>query len=91
MWKSQNVFYVSQICFKKCLFVFSDAPEIEQGETFIHTGEQADVRIFCTVHSSPKADITWLKDGRVSKYYILTLSEDTERKSHISAWKLKFQ
>jgi len=43
---------------------FADAPEIEQGETFIHTGEQDEVRIVCTVHSSPKAEITWKKDGR---------------------------
>merc|ERR1712223_1924552 len=38
-------------------------PEIEQEETFIHTGEGDQTEVICIVHSSPKAEITWYKDS----------------------------
>ena len=47
------------------LFSVSDAPEIEQEETFIHTGEGDETEVICIVHASPKADIVWYKDGEV--------------------------
>ena len=43
--------------------LISDAPEIEQEETFIHTGEGDETEIICIVHSSPRAEVTWYKDG----------------------------
>eukprot|EP00094_Tigriopus_californicus_P013085 TCALIF_12654-PA protein Name:"Similar to Ama Protein amalgam (Drosophila melanogaster)" AED:0.21 eAED:0.21 QI:0/0/0/0.42/0.5/0.57/7/0/498 len=41
----------------------SDAPEIDQDETFIHTGEGYETEIVCVIHSSPRAEVSWLKDG----------------------------
>jgi len=38
-------------------------PEIEQEETFIHTGEGDQTEVICVVHSSPKATVTWFKDS----------------------------
>uniref|UniRef100_A0A0K2T4S6 Uncharacterized protein n=1 Tax=Lepeophtheirus salmonis TaxID=72036 RepID=A0A0K2T4S6_LEPSM len=38
------------------------APEIEQEETFIHTGAGDETEVICIVHSSPKASLTWFKD-----------------------------
>eukprot|EP00095_Tigriopus_kingsejongensis_P003963 maker-scaffold79_size400133-snap-gene-3.18 protein:Tk03963 transcript:maker-scaffold79_size400133-snap-gene-3.18-mRNA-1 annotation:"neural cell adhesion molecule 1 isoform x1" len=38
-------------------------PEIDQDETFIHTGEGYETEIVCVIHSSPKAEVTWFKDG----------------------------
>lgn len=38
-------------------------PEIEQEETFIHTGEGDQTEVICIVHSSPRAEVTWFKDG----------------------------
>jgi hypothetical protein len=38
-------------------------PEIEQEETFIHTQEGDETEVICVVHSSPKADVKWFKDG----------------------------
>lgn len=38
-------------------------PEIEQEETFIHTGEGDETEVICIVHSSPRAEVTWYKDG----------------------------
>ena len=45
----------------------SDAPEIEQEETFIHTGEGDETEVICVVHSSPKADVSWFKVGALIK------------------------
>ncbi|XP_059095188.1 lachesin-like isoform X2 [Tigriopus californicus] len=39
------------------------APEIDQDETFIHTGEGYETEIVCVIHSSPRAEVSWLKDG----------------------------
>ncbi len=50
----------------KFKYYFPDSPEIEQEETFIHTGEGDETEVICVVHSSPKADVQWYKDGRVS-------------------------
>ena len=46
----------------KCPLI-TDKPEIEQEETFIHTGEGDQTEVICIVHSSPHAEVTWLKDG----------------------------
>ena len=43
--------------------LIADKPEIEQEETFIHTGEGDQTEVICIVHSSPKATVTWYKDG----------------------------
>ena len=43
--------------------LIADKPEIEQEETFIHTGEGDQTEVICIVHSSPKATVTWFKDG----------------------------
>ena len=43
--------------------LIADKPEIEQEETFIHTGEGDQTEVICIVHSSPKAEITWYKDS----------------------------
>jgi len=39
------------------------APTIEMEHTFIHTKEDDETEVVCTVHSSPQAQITWLKNG----------------------------
>ena len=52
------------------LFV-ADAPEIEQEETFIHTGEGDETEVICVVHSSPKADVSWFKVGLPSNYKVM--------------------
>ena len=46
-------------------FIFADKPEIEQEETFIHTGEGDETEVICIVHASPRAEVTWFKDGEV--------------------------
>jgi len=38
-------------------------PEIEQEETFIHTGEGDQTEVICIVHSSPRAEVSWYKDS----------------------------
>lgn len=38
-------------------------PEIDQEETFIHTREGDQTEVICVVHSSPRAEITWYKNG----------------------------
>jgi len=38
-------------------------PEIEQEETFIHTREGDQTEVICVVHSSPRAEVTWYKNG----------------------------
>jgi hypothetical protein len=43
---------------------FSDAPEIENEEAYIHTSEGDKTEVICIVHSSPKAEVTWYKDGQ---------------------------
>ncbi len=45
------------------LFLLADKPEIEQEETFIHTGEGDQTEVICIVHASPRAEVTWYKDG----------------------------
>ena len=61
MLKIFGVFNVSRISNSKTLLCISDAPEIEQEETFIHTGEGDETEVICVVHSSPKADVSWFK------------------------------
>ena len=41
----------------------SDRPEIDQEETFVHTREGDQTEVICVVHSSPKANVTWYKNG----------------------------
>ena len=41
----------------------SDRPEIEQEETFIHTREGGQTEVICVVHSSPRANVSWFKNG----------------------------
>ena len=50
---------------------FTDQPEIEQEETFIHTQEGDETEVICVVHSSPKADVKWFK---VEKHFIIYLN-----------------
>jgi len=38
-------------------------PEIDQEETFVHTREGDQTEVICVVHSSPKANVTWYKNG----------------------------
>jgi len=38
-------------------------PEIEQEETFIHTREGDQTEVICVVHSSPRANVSWFKNG----------------------------
>ena len=44
-------------------FLITDKPEIEQEETFIHTGEGDQTEVICIVHSSPRAEVSWYKDS----------------------------
>ena len=46
----------------KCTLI-TDKPEIEQEETFIHTGEGDQTEVICIIHSSPHAEVSWFKDG----------------------------
>jgi len=39
------------------------APQIEQEQTFIHTNEYDETEVICIVHASPKAEVTWFKNG----------------------------
>jgi len=41
------------------------APEVETQQTFIHTAENDETEVICTVHASPKAEVVWFKDGKV--------------------------
>ena len=43
--------------------LITDKPEIEQEETYIHTGEGDQTEVICIVHSSPRSKVTWYKDG----------------------------
>jgi hypothetical protein len=45
-----------------CVLI-TDKPDIEQEETFIHTGEGDQTEVICIVHSSPRAEVSWYKDG----------------------------
>ena len=47
--------------FQIFIHIFSDQPEIEQEETFIHTQEGDETEVICVVHASPKAEIKWFK------------------------------
>ena len=58
---SPSVYSMSLNKFKTSFLSVSDAPEIEQEETFIHTGEGDETEVICVVHSSPKADVSWFK------------------------------
>jgi hypothetical protein len=40
-------------------------PTVEQEQTFIHTGVGDQTEVVCIVHASPRATVTWLKDGQV--------------------------
>ena len=53
------------------IFFFTDQPEIEQEETFIHTQEGDETEVICVVHSSPKADVKWFK---VELHFIIYLN-----------------
>lgn len=44
---------------------FPDAPEIENEAAYIHTSEGDNIEVICIVHSSPRAEVTWYKDGQV--------------------------
>ena len=70
---SHNVFYnkllpnlvvssASHPSLDKCTLI-TDKPEIEQEETFIHTGEGDQTEVICIIHSSPHAEVSWFKDG----------------------------
>ena len=48
-----------------CFLNFSDAPEVETQQTFIHTTKTEETEVICTVHASPKAEVVWFKDGEV--------------------------
>ena len=56
--------WVSNSLYSSHFFYIPDAPTIEQEETFIHTGEGDETEVICIVHSSPKAEVTWFKDGK---------------------------
>ena len=43
---------------------FPDAPTVEAEQTFIHTRENDETEVVCIVHSSPKAEVTWYKNGK---------------------------
>ena len=47
------------------LFDFSDPPEVETEQTFIHAAETDETKVICKVHASPKAEVVWYKDGEV--------------------------
>ena len=57
---------------KKRSYFFTDQPEIEQEETFIHTQEGDETEVICVVHSSPKADVKWFK---VEKHFNIYLNK----------------
>eukprot|EP00090_Calanus_glacialis_P008370 TRINITY_DN16689_c0_g1_i3.p1 TRINITY_DN16689_c0_g1~~TRINITY_DN16689_c0_g1_i3.p1 ORF type:complete len:384 (+),score=85.09 TRINITY_DN16689_c0_g1_i3:212-1363(+) len=40
------------------------APKVEQLDTELYTGLHLEEEIVCTVHSSPRAQVTWTKDGQ---------------------------
>ena len=43
------------------------APIIETEQTFIHTREDDETEVICTVHSSPKSKVEWFKNGKLLK------------------------
>ena len=45
------------------LSLFADAPQVEQEQTFIHTNEYDETEVICIVHASPRAEVTWFKNG----------------------------
>lgn len=45
------------------LFIPADAPIVETEQTFIHTSENDETEVICTVHASPKAEVVWFKNG----------------------------
>lgn len=36
---------------------------MEQEQTYIHTRENDETEVICTVHASPRAEVQWLKNG----------------------------
>eukprot|EP00096_Caligus_rogercresseyi_P000157 TRINITY_DN1043_c0_g1_i4.p1 TRINITY_DN1043_c0_g1~~TRINITY_DN1043_c0_g1_i4.p1 ORF type:complete len:469 (-),score=111.82 TRINITY_DN1043_c0_g1_i4:484-1890(-) len=38
-------------------------PSIETDQTYIHTRSNDETEVVCNVHASPKAKVTWFKDG----------------------------
>ena len=55
--------FVLPLCIKKYFAIVADRPEIDQEETFIHTREGDQTEVLCVVHSSPRAEVTWYKNG----------------------------
>jgi len=54
-------------------------PHVEIGEEFVHTAEGEEVRVECSIHCSPRCDVSWHKDGSVvdqtnPNYYITNLA-----------------
>ena len=45
-------------------FNFSDAPVVETEQTYIHTTENDETEVICIVHASPKAGVSWYKNGK---------------------------
>ena len=41
------------------------APEIEQEETFIHSRDGDEVEVVCIVHSSPRSEVEWYRNGQL--------------------------
>ena len=58
--KNRWLFFIISYCI---LFDFSDEPEVETQQTFIHTAETDETEVICTVHASPKAQVVWYKNG----------------------------
>ena len=45
--------------------LFLDIPKVEPLKAELYTGLELEEEIVCTVHSSPKPEVTWRKDGEV--------------------------
>ena len=46
-------------------YFFSDPPVVETQQTFIHTSEEDETEVICTVHASPKAKVVWFKNDEI--------------------------
>jgi len=40
-------------------------PVVETQQTFIHTSEEDETEVICTVHASPKAKVVWFKNDEI--------------------------
>ena len=47
-----------------CQYKSLDAPTVEKLDTELYTGVDLEEEIVCTVQSSPRAQVTWTKDGQ---------------------------